>query len=109
MVAVMADFKVDLKTGFENLPGEVRSSFLNGLSPQLKFRQGLYSYKSYWQGALPWLRERLDNPPSEKIRIALEEMVSPAICGACDGRRLRADSLAVRIGGGGSSGYNSDY
>jgi len=107
LLAVMAHFKVDPNTPFEKLPGEVRSSFLNGLSPQLKFCQGLYSYKSYWQGALPWLRERLDNPPSEKIRIALEEMVSPAICGECGGRRLRADSLAVRIGGRGIAEYTS--
>src|SRR5467141_2530700 len=75
LLAVMVHFKVDSNTPFEKLPGEVRSSFLNGLSPQLKFRQGLYSYKSYWQGALPWLRQRLDNPPSEKVRNALEETV----------------------------------
>src|ERR1700687_116752 len=34
-------------------------------------------------------------------------MVSPAICGECGGRRLRADSLAVRIGGRGIAEYTS--
>ena len=43
----------------------------------LKFKQGLYAYKSPWRGALPWLRERLDEAPSEKVRLAIEEMVSP--------------------------------
>jgi excinuclease ABC subunit A len=107
LLAVMAHFKVPSKTAFGELPPEVRGAFLNGLSPQLKFRQGLYSYKSYWKGALPWLRERLDSPPSEKIRIALEEMVSPIVCGECGGRRLRADSLAVRVGGRGIADYSS--
>jgi excinuclease ABC subunit A len=107
LLAVIAYFKVDPNTAFGELPNEVRASFFKGLSPQLKFRQGLYSYKSYWQGALPWLRERLDSAPSEKIRLTLEESVSPTICSECGGRRLRADSLAVRIGGHGIAEYTS--
>jgi excinuclease ABC subunit A len=107
LLAVIAYFKVDPNTAFGKLPNEVRTAFFKGLSPQLKFRQGLYSYKSYWQGALPWLRERLDSAPSEKIKLALEEMVSPTICSECGGRRLRADSLAVRIGGHGIAEYTS--
>ena len=78
---------------------DARDAFLKGLSAQLVFRQGAYTYKSYWKGALPWLHERLNEAPNEKVRLALEEMVSPVVCGACEGRRLRADSLAVRVGG----------
>ena len=107
LLAVVEHFKIDPQTPFRDLPREVRESFFKGLSPQLKFRQGLYSYKSYWQGALPWLRERLDNPPSERIRVALEEMVSPSKCRECGGRRLRSDSLAVRVGGRGIADYTS--
>jgi excinuclease ABC subunit A len=107
LVAVIEHFKVDTNTSFGDLPKEVREAFCKGLSPQLKFRQGLYSYKSYWKGALSWLRERLENAPSEKVRVALEEMVSPIVCSECGGRRLRADSLAVRIGGRGIAEYTS--
>ncbi|PYS78109.1 MAG: excinuclease ABC subunit A, partial [Acidobacteria bacterium] len=92
---------------FGELPKEVRESFLHGLPAQLRFRQGLYSYKGYWQGALPLLRDRLNNPPSEKVRLALEDMVSPAVCRECKGQRLRADSLAVRIAGRGIADYTS--
>ncbi|HEX3144691.1 MAG TPA: excinuclease ABC subunit UvrA, partial [Pyrinomonadaceae bacterium] len=60
-----------------------------------------------WRGALPWLRERLDDAPSEKVRAAIEEMVSPSVCTECDGRRLRSDSLAVRVGGHGIADYTS--
>jgi excinuclease ABC subunit A len=107
LLAVIEHFKVIPKTPFRDLPKEVREAFFNGLSAQLKFRQGLYSYKSYWKGALPWLRERLNSPPSERIRVALEEMVSPSVCRECEGRRLRSDSLAVRVGGRGIADYTS--
>ncbi len=107
LLAVIENFKVDPKTPFRDLPKEVAEGFFNGLSAQLKFRQGLYSYKSYWAGALTWLRERLNSPPSERIRVALEEMVSPSVCRECEGRRLRSDSLAVRVGGRGIADYTS--
>jgi len=107
LLAVIQHFKADPNTPFGELPKEVRESFLHGLPAQLRFRQGLYSYKGYWQGALPLLRDRLVNPPSEKVRVALEEMVSPAVCRECKGLRLRADSLAVRIAGRGIADYTS--
>jgi excinuclease ABC subunit A len=107
LLAVIAHFKADPKTPFAQLAAEIRAGFLNGLPAQLKFRQGLYSYKSPWKGALPWLRERLDDAPSEKVRAAIEELVSPVVCHECNGRRLRADSLAVRVGGHGIADYTS--
>jgi len=104
---VIAHFKADPKIAFKDLPNEVRQGFLHGLPAQLKFRQGLYSYKSSWRGALPWLRERLEDAPAEKVRLKIEEMVSPVLCAECGGRRLRADSLAVRVGGFGIADYTS--
>ncbi len=86
---------------------EAREGFFEGLSGQLNFRQGAYSYQSRWKGALHWLRERLNEAPSEKVRSALEELVSPGTCPECKGRRLRADSLAVRIGGRGIADYTT--
>ena len=107
LLAVIAHFKADANLPFKELSSEVREGFLKGLAPQLRFRQGLYSYKGYWKGALSWLRERLDNAPNESVRLALEEMVSPTVCRECAGRRLRADSLAVRVGGRGIADYTS--
>jgi excinuclease ABC subunit A len=107
LLAVIAHLKSEAKTPFKDLPGDARNAFFHGLTGQLKFKQGLYAYKSVWRGALPWLRERLDEAPSEKVRIAIEEMVSPAVCVACGGRRLRADSLAVRVGGRGIAEYTA--
>src|SRR2546429_1605348 len=107
LLALIAHFKSDAKLAFKDLPNEVRDAFFNGFSTQIKFRQGLYNYKSPWKGALPWLRERQDEAPSEKVRVAIEEMVSPIVCRVCGGRRLRGDSLAVRVGGHGIAEYTS--
>src|SRR5207302_4018342 len=105
LLAIIAHFKCDANVTFKDQPKEIREAFLHGMPIQIKFRQGLYSYRGPWQGALPWLRERLNEPPSEKIHLALEEMVSPVTCSACGGRRLRADSLSVHVGGRGIADY----
>ena len=107
LLALIAHFKGDANVPFRDQPEQIREAFFHGLAASIKFRQGLYSYKGPWKGALPWLRERLNEPPSEKIRAALEEMVSPAVCSECDGRRLRSDSLAVRVGGRGIADYTN--
>jgi excinuclease ABC subunit A len=96
-----------LKSTFGELPKEVHDAFFNGTSGKLSFTQGLYSYQSEWKGALNWLRERLNEAPSERVRVAIEELVSPAVCQVCQGQRLRSDSLSVRVGGRGIAEYTS--
>jgi excinuclease ABC subunit A len=105
--AVIKHFNANPKTAFIELSKEVIEGFFNGVTGKLKFTQGLYSYESPWKGALRWLRDRLNEAPSEGVRIALEELVSPITCPDCKGRRLRSDSLAVRLGGRGISDYTS--
>jgi excinuclease ABC subunit A len=107
LLAVCKHLRADPKTAFADLAKEVRDAFLNGLSAKLQFTQGLYSYQSEWKGALNWLRDRLNEAPSEKIRVALEELVSPTVCQECKGQRLRSDSLSVRVGGRGIAEYTS--
>jgi excinuclease ABC subunit A len=107
LLAICKHFDADPKTPYEELPSEVRDGFLNGVSGKLTFSQGLYSFQNQWKGALRWLKERLDEAPSEKVRIGLESLVSPAVCSECNGRRLRSDSLSVQIGGRGIAEYTA--
>jgi excinuclease ABC subunit A len=107
LLAVCKHLRADPKTPFDELPKEVREGFLNGVSSKLTFTQGLYTYQNEWKGALRWLQERLNEAPSEKIRIALEELVSPTVCSECSGRRLRSDSLSVQVGGRGIAEYTN--
>src|ERR1043166_4282890 len=107
LLAVCKHFNADPKMPFADLSKEVRDGFLNGVSGRINFNQGLYSYQSEWKGALPWLQERLSEAPNEKVRVALEELVSPTVCSECNGRRLRSDSLSVQVGGRGIAEYTS--
>jgi len=43
------------------------------------------------------MRERIENPPSAKIKAALEEMIAPVSCPECSGHRLQPESLAVKV------------
>ena len=105
--AVIKHYGANPKATFGELPPEVHEAFFNGLSGRLNFTQGLYSYQSEWKGALNWLRDRLSEAPSERVRVALDELVSPTVCQECNGQRLRSDSLSVRIGGRGIAEYTA--
>ncbi|HEY3579084.1 MAG TPA: excinuclease ABC subunit UvrA [Pyrinomonadaceae bacterium] len=107
LLAVIKHFGANAKTPFAELPQEVRDAFFNGTSFKLTFTQGLYTYQNDWKGALNWLRERLNEAPSERVRVAIDELVSPAVCQECNGQRLRSDSLSVRVGGRGIAEYTA--
>jgi len=64
-----------LETPFIDLPKEIRDAFFYGTDRRLTFVQGTYRYESEWKGAIRAMRERLENPPSEKIKASLEELV----------------------------------
>ena len=102
-----SDKKADelLKTKFADLPDERKNAFFHGTKRRLTFRQGTYRYGSDWKGALRVMRERMENPPSEKTRAALEEMVGPVPCPVCEGARLQPESLAVKVNGLGIADY----
>ncbi len=92
---------------FADLPPEIKDAFLFGTKRRLTFRQGDYKYESDWKGALRAMRERMENPPSEKTRAALEELIAPVPCPVCNGRRLQPESLAVKINGLGIADYTA--
>ncbi len=92
---------------FAELPLEITDIFWNGTKKRLTFRQGTYIYEADWKGALRAMRERLETPPSEKIKEALTELVAPVKCPVCNGKRLQAESLAVKVGNLGIDDYVS--
>lgn len=94
-----------LDVNFNDLPQEIRDVFFNGTKRRITFRHGDYKFERDWLGAMRAMRERIENPPSEKIRAALEELIAPIQCPVCDGRRLQADSLAVKVNGLGIADY----
>jgi excinuclease ABC subunit A len=96
-----------LKTKFSDLPDEIRNAFFHGTKRRLTFRQGSYKYESDWKGALRVMRDRMENPPSEKTKLALEELIAPIPCPVCKGARLQPESMAVRVNGLGIADYSN--
>ncbi len=94
-----------LRTPFRDLPPDILDAFFNGTKRRLTFRHGDYKFEREWLGAMRAMRERIENPPSEKIKAALEELIAPIPCPVCQGRRLQPESLAVKVNGLGISDY----
>ncbi|MEJ7848892.1 MAG: excinuclease ABC subunit UvrA [Pyrinomonadaceae bacterium] len=94
-----------LKTKFRDFPQEIRDAFFNGTKKRLTFTHGVYKIDRVWPGALRAMRDRMENPPSEKTREALEELIAPIPCPDCEGKRLQPESLAVKINGFGIADY----
>ncbi|MEP6787625.1 MAG: excinuclease ABC subunit UvrA, partial [Acidobacteriota bacterium] len=94
-----------LEVPFADLPLEIRDAFFHGTKRRITFRHGDYTFERDWLGAMRAMRERIESPPSEKIRAALEELISPIPCPSCEGQRLQPESLAVKVNGLGIADY----
>ena len=84
----------DLDTPFEKFPRKVQNLILNGNPENGGSAKGLN-----FQGILPFLESGLEESRSDGYREWLTQYMSPSLCTACNGRRLRPESLAVKIAG----------
>jgi excinuclease ABC subunit A len=82
----------DLDTPFEKFSRKVQSLLLNG-NPS----NGEASKSLNFQGILTHLERSLAESNSDSYREWLTQYMSPAPCAACKERRLRPESLAVKI------------
>ena len=95
------DFSLDAP--WSALDPEVHRALCQGLDEALDKR--LQKHKHYnaflrdWSGLGPELIRRHRETKSEKIRASLEKLMAEETCPRCQGHRLKAESLNVRIGG----------
>ncbi|HEV2385687.1 MAG TPA: excinuclease ABC subunit UvrA [Candidatus Acidoferrales bacterium] len=81
----------DLGTPFEDLPRRIQNLVLYG--------NGGSVGRVHFPGVIGCLEENLSATSSEGYRDWLAEYMSPSPCSACQGKRLRPESLAVKVGG----------
>ncbi|HEX4004486.1 MAG TPA: excinuclease ABC subunit UvrA [Candidatus Acidoferrales bacterium] len=84
----------NLETPFEKFPRKVQNLILRGNPADGGSGKGLN-----FQGVLGYLESSLDETKSDTYREWLTQYMSPAACAACGERRLRPESLAVKIAG----------
>lgn len=92
-----------LTVPFAEVPPAAQTVIFQGLSEQL--HQDLAEHRHYraflkeWEGLVPELVRRHRETHSEKVRTSLERLMIETVCPECDGFRLNAASLSVRIAG----------
>ena len=84
-------YKIDLRKPFEKLPRKHQDLLLYGPPKGEAPRTGFH-------GILAWLRDNLEESKSEAYREWMMSYMSASICPVCNGRRLRPESLAVKVG-----------
>jgi len=84
----------DLDMPFEKFPRKIQNLILNG-NPS----NGGSSARLNFQGILAHLESNLDESSSDNYREWLTQYMSPSLCSTCHGKRLRPESLAVKVGG----------
>lgn len=93
MLAIAASaYKIDLDTPFEKLSPEQQKLLLFGPGEREAPRTGFH-------GVIGFLRQNLEESTSESYREWLLNYMSATTCPACQGKRIRPESLAVRVNG----------
>ncbi len=85
-------YKIDLKQPFEDLPPKQQHILVYGPPKGEAPRTGFH-------GILAYLRDSIDEARSEGYREYMMSFMSATPCPVCRGKRLRPESLAVKISG----------
>ncbi len=98
--------EVDPETPWCDLPQEFRNLVLHGSGEEElvlgQMVRGSYRRrKKVFEGVLPNLERRLVETASDSVRKLLRTYMGRRRCSACDGRRLRPESLASLVAGHG--------
>ena len=64
-----------------------------------KGKSGRGHFEHTWEGVLPRLQRRFMQATSDRAKRWYAQFIGDAVCSGCEGRRLRAESAAVRVGG----------
>jgi excinuclease ABC subunit A len=84
-------YDIDLSTPFEKLPESEQNLLLYG--PEKGDR------RTGFKGILEYLKQNMEESGSEGYREYLMEYMSATQCPVCHGKRLRPESLAVKVNG----------
>jgi excinuclease ABC subunit A len=84
-------YQLDLKTPFAQFPRKIQNLLLYGKNPENGRGQNIFA------GIIPTLERWLEESRSESYREWFTQYMSAVPCPKCNGKRLRAESLAVTV------------
>ncbi|MDX1645081.1 MAG: excinuclease ABC subunit UvrA, partial [Thermoanaerobaculia bacterium] len=99
---VVTELGQSMETPWRELPEEVRRVVLFGsgdeeLTFAVEGRKSKYEWQGAYEGVVPTLERRHRETDSASVRAEIEKYMAAHPCPDCDGRRLRAEALAIRI------------
>ncbi|HKV54847.1 MAG TPA: excinuclease ABC subunit UvrA, partial [Candidatus Binataceae bacterium] len=102
--SLAAHYEFSLDQAWKTIPAKVRKAILNGSgTEEIEFSyqrgQHRHGYARPFEGVLTWLDRRYKETESEGIREVLEAYMNMRPCPACEGTRLKKESLFVRFNG----------
>ncbi len=89
------DFDVDPSAAYKDLPKGIRKILMHGTTKRDETKYG-----AKFEGVIPNLQRRWESTDSEYVKSRLHQYLSEAPCEACDGARLRVESLNVFLRSG---------
>ncbi|MGQ9549813.1 MAG: excinuclease ABC subunit UvrA [Roseiflexus sp.] len=106
LLAIAHHYDFDLDTPWEQLSERAQHVIIYGSgNERIRFRWGDENSSSRgefmrpWEGLASEIRRRYQQTGSDYTREYYQSFMSEQTCPACDGARLRPESLAVRVGG----------
>ena len=104
MATLAKHYKFKLDQPFSKLPKAAQKVILYGSGEdEIKFsyvaEKGEYHWRSSFEGLIPMIERRYRETENPEHRAELEAYMSAEPCPACEGRRLKPEALAVRVGG----------
>jgi excinuclease ABC subunit A len=101
---VLARHKADLKTPWKNIPQKGQKELLYGVEGRIQFewrrRNGtVKKHRDTFEGILTPLERRFAESANPVTRKRLAPFMRVGVCPTCEGARLKAEALRVRING----------
>jgi excinuclease ABC subunit A len=103
LIAISREYDFSLNTPWKELSEDIKNLLLYGSrGRRIKFEWSSYSgsgtFYSNYEGIIPTLRRRMNETKSEYMRRYYLQYIGNKPCPECEGKKLRKESLAVKIG-----------
>ena len=102
--SILAQLGVPLDKPWKRIPKKKRELLLRGagdreITVRMAGKRWTTDFKTKFEGLLPRIERRWKESQSEGVRKSMARWMRDMPCDDCDGRRLRAEALSVRVGG----------
>ena len=102
--ALAKHYGFSLDTPVKDLPKNIYNILLYGnggekIDMQYSTKTFSGSYQSSWEGIIPNLERRYRETTSDYTKLEIERYMTVSPCETCNGKRLKKQALAVKVGG----------